>query len=371
MKEFNEVKRRFGFGCMRLPMLGEEVDIEQFKQMADLFLKEGFNYFDTAHGYIRGKSELAIKECLTSRYPRDKYILTNKLTGPYFSKEEDIRPFFQSQLEACGVDYFDFYLMHAQNRNVFEHFKSCKAYETALKLKEEGKIRHFGISFHDTADILDKILTEYPQIEVVQIQYNYLDYTDVSVQSKLCYEVCVKHDKRVLIMEPIKGGNLIKLPEKPMKLVEENGFSPANLAVRFAATPKNVFMVLSGMSTLEQMQENVSFMKDFMPLNDEEIALTQKIAKLIREENMISCTGCRYCVDGCPKHILIPDLFSCLNSRRHFNDWNAKFYYENVHTLNNGKASDCIRCGKCESSCPQHLPIRTLLVEVAEEFEKK
>ena len=203
------IKKNFGFGAMRLPMKGSEVDLDQTRQMVDTFLAEGFNYFDTAHGYIQGKSETALKACLTSRYPRDQYILTNKLTGGFFKSEEEIRPLFAQQLAACGVDYFDFYLMHAQNANEFQKFKACRAYETAFALKAEGKVRHVGISFHDTADVLEQILTEYPQIEVVQIQFNYVDYDDPAVQSRKCYEVCRKHNKPVLVMEPVKGGNLV------------------------------------------------------------------------------------------------------------------------------------------------------------------
>ena len=203
------IKKNFGFGAMRLPMKGSEVDLDQTRQMVDTFLAEGFNYFDTAHGYIQGKSETALKTCLTSRYPRDQYILTNKLTGGFFKSEEEIRPLFAQQLAACGVDYFDFYLMHAQNANEFQKFKACRAYETAFALKAEGKVRHVGISFHDTADVLEQILTEYPQIEVVQIQFNYVDYDDPAVQSRKCYEVCRKHNKPVLVMEPVKGGNLV------------------------------------------------------------------------------------------------------------------------------------------------------------------
>ena len=242
----DKIKKNFGFGCMRLPMIGEDVDIEQTRQMVDLFLKEGFNYFDTAHGYIQGKSELAVRECLTSRYPREQYILTDKLTGNYFKKEEDIRPFFESQLEACGVDYFDFYLMHSQGSGNFPHFKSCRAYETAFELKKEGKIRHVGMSFHDTAEVLDQILTEYPQIEVVQIQFNYLDYEDPKIQSRLCYEVCRKHNKPIIIMEPVKGGSLVNLPKIAGDVLDElQGGSPASYAIRYAAGFPGVMMVLS------------------------------------------------------------------------------------------------------------------------------
>ena len=216
-----KIKRNFGFGYMRLPMQGDEVDLEQTRKMVDTFLDAGFNYFDTAHGYLQGKSEECIKSCLSSRYPREAYVLTDKLTMAYFKKQEDIRPFFESQLEICGVDYFDFYLMHSQNAEIFKYFKERRAYETVLELKKEGKIRHFGISFHDRAEVLEKILTEYPQIEVVQIQLNYADFDDPAVQSRKCYEVCRKHGKPVIVMEPVKGGNLVNLPESAKKVLED------------------------------------------------------------------------------------------------------------------------------------------------------
>lgn len=369
---FDNVKKNFGFGCMRLPMLENgEVDIAQTSKMVDEFLAQGFNYFDTAHGYLDGKSELALKECLTKRHKREEYILTDKLTMPYFNKQEDIRPFFESQLEACGVEYFDFYLMHAQSKDIFAHFKKCKAYETALELKKEGKIKHFGISFHDKAEVLDEILTEYPQVEVVQIQFNYLDYDDPAVQSRKCYEVCRKHNKPVIIMEPVKGGNLVNLPEDAKEILEAlHGGSPASYAIRFAASFDGVMMVLSGMSNTEQMNDNLSYMKEFVPLNDTEMEAVRKVADVFHSKHMIPCTACRYCVAGCPKNISIPDLFACMNAKTVFKDWNADYYYSNVHTVHNGKASECIKCGKCEQICPQHLKIRDLLVQVAGEFEK-
>ena len=215
------IKKNFGFGCMRLPLKDGEVDLAETSRMVDYFLEQGFNYFDTAHGYLQGRSETALKACLTSRHPRDSYILTDKLTGTFFKTEADIRPFFQSQLEACGVDYFDFYLMHAQSAMFYQHFKKCRAYETAFALKAEGKIKHVGISFHDHAEVLEQILTDYPEIEVVQIQFNYVDYDDPAVQSRKCYEVCRRHGKPVLVMEPVKGGNLVNLPEEARKVLDE------------------------------------------------------------------------------------------------------------------------------------------------------
>lgn len=367
---FDNVKKNFGFGCMRLPMNGDEVDYAECCQMVDTFIENGFNYFDTAHGYLDGKSEIALRECLTKRYPRDKYILTNKLTNFFFKTETDVRPFFESQLEICGVDYFDFYLMHAQSSDKFEYFKKCRAYEQALEFKAEGKIKHFGISFHDTADVLEQILTEYPEIEVVQIQLNYVDFDDPAVQSRKCYEVCRKYNKPVIVMEPVKGGNLVNLPEAARKYYDELGnASYASYAIRFAAGFDGIFMVLSGMSNMEQMRDNISFMKDFKPLSDAERQAVANVCSVFKSMNLIPCTACRYCTAGCPKKISIPDLFACMNTKNIYHDWNADYYYSQVHTQNGGRASDCIACGKCEAACPQHLEIRRLLKDVAKEFE--
>ena len=369
---FPEIKNKFGFGCMRLPMNGEGVDISETTRMVDAFLENGFNYFDTAHGYLGGKSESTLKACLTSRYPRDRYILTDKLTNFFFKKQEDIRPFFESQLEACGVDYFDFYLMHAQGAENFAFFKRCRAYETALELKAEGKFKHFGISFHDKADVLEQILTEYPQIEVVQIQFNYVDYEDPAVESRKCYEVCRKYGKPVIVMEPVKGGNLANLPDDAKEVLDVlGGGSPASYAMRFAGGFENNIVILSGMSNMEQMKDNISAMKDFKPLSEAEQAAVSKVCEVFCSKNLIACTSCRYCTAGCPQKILIPDLFACLNAKKVFNNWNTDYYYNMVYTIHNGKASDCIRCGKCEHACPQHLPIRELLESVAAEFDKK
>ncbi len=365
---FNEIKKKLAFGCMRLPMNGENVDIEQFKEMTDLFIAEGFNYFDTAHGYINGRSELAIKEGLTSRYPRKSYLLTNKLTENYFDSEDEIRPFFKQQLEWCGVEYFDFYLMHAQNARNYEKYKACKAYETAFKLKEEGYIRHVGLSFHDSAEVLDRILSDYPEIEVVQIQFNYFDYNDKWVQSRKCYDVCVKHGKPVLVMEPVKGGGLVDIsPEARAVLAEVSDHSPAAMAVRFAASFDNMVCVLSGMSNMEQMRDNISAMKNFTPFSDKEFKAIEKVVEIIKSVPLIQCTSCRYCVDGCPKNIVIPSIFGAVNRARQFGS--SERWHYNQATQNSGKASDCISCGRCEKACPQGLEIRKLLKEAVGIFE--
>ena len=364
------IMKNFGFGFMRLPMNGEEVDIEQTKQMVDAFLEAGFNYFDTAHGYLSGKSELALRETLTSRYPRDRYILTNKLSGNFFEKEEDIRVCFEDQLRCCGVDYFDFYLMHAQNRRNYEKYQACHAYETAFALKAEGKVRHVGISFHDSADILDKILTDHPQIEVVQLQFNYLDFDEPSVQSRLCWEVCRKHGKPVIVMEPVKGGTLVNLPEEAAEVFAALGGSPASYAIRFAAGFEGIMMVLSGMSTLEMVEENCGFMADFQKLSDEEMAAVNKVRDIFHAQHLIPCTACKYCTEVCPQGIRIPDLFACMNAKKQFNSWTAAYHYSTT-VKESAAPADCLKCGLCEDACPQNLKIRDLLEDVAKEFEQK
>lgn len=373
---FDNVKKNFGFGCMRLPMIktqdGESrVDLETFSEMVDAFIGAGFNYFDTAHGYIEGKSETAIRECLSKRYPRDAFVLANKLSGGFFNAEEDIRPLFDAQLEACGVDYFDFYLMHAQGRGNFDKFKRCRAYETAFDLKREGKIGRVGLSFHDKAEFLDEIISTYPEVEFVQIQFNYADYEDASVESRKCLEVCQKHGKPVIVMEPVKGGSLVNLPDDAKAVFDElGGCSYAGYAIRFAASFDGIAMVLSGMGNMDMMRDNVSFMTDFKPLTDAEWKAVEQVCAIFRAQDIIPCTDCKYCMECCPMHIPIPQLFACLNGRRAFKNWNTDYYYE-LYTEDGPKASDCLKCGMCEKACPQHLDIRRLLDEVEREFEGK
>ena len=350
---FPEIKKNFGFGCMRLPMVGDKVDIPQTTKMVDAFLARGFNYFDTAHGYIGGQSETALKECLTSRHPRESYILTNKLSGNFFETSEQIRPLVQQQLDACGVEYFDFFLMHALNLSGHQRYMELGCYDIAQELKAEGKIRHMGISFHDTADVLDKILTDRPDIEIVQIQYNYVDYSDPIIQSKECYEVCKKHNKPVIVMEPVKGGSLVNLPQKALDLMKD---CAASYAIRFAADPENMVMVLSGMSTMEQMEDNLRYMENYQHLTEEDKEIIEKVRTIYQGQHRIPCTACRYCVDGCPAGIPIPDLFAAFNE-----------YRQEKRTDTEGfcKAAECVECGQCEDICPQKLSIRELLKEVA------
>jgi len=366
----DRIQKNFGFGCMRLPMKGGEVDEAQFCAMTDAFLQSGFNYFDTAHGYLDGKSETALRACLTSRYPRERYVLTDKLTHYFFKKQADIRPFFESQLAACGVDWFDFYLMHAQSAENFGHYKSCRAYETAFALKAEGKIRHVGISFHDSADVLEQILTEYPQLEIVQLQLNYADFDSPTVESGKCLAVCRAHGKPVIVMEPCKGGSLANLPGEAKSVLDGlHGGSPASYAIRYAAGCEGVAMVLSGMSDLHQMEDNLSFMKDFQPLDGAERAAVEQVRAILKARHLIPCTACRYCTAGCPQHISIPDVLACLNAKSQSADPGTDAGYREL-CKTSGRASDCVRCGLCEKACPQHLPIRELLSRAADEFER-
>lgn len=369
---FRNINKKFGFGLMRLPMKGEEVDYAQVNDMVDAFMKAGFTYFDTAKGYLDGKSEVALRECVVKRYPRESFTVTDKLTSNFFNSEEDIRKCFEEQLKTVGVDYFDYYLMHAQGRVNYDKYQKFRAYEIAQELKKEGKIKHVGLSFHDSAEFLDKILTDHPEVELVQIQLNYVDYADEGVQGGKCLEVCKKHGKPAVIMEPVKGGNLVRLPEEADKIFRDlNGGSNASYAIRFAASFDTVAMVLSGMSDLAQMEDNLSFMKDFRPIDEKEKQAIDKVCAIFKSQHLIPCTACRYCTAGCPKQIRRPDLFSDMNAKSQYKDWNSDYYYSCVHTTGgHGKASDCIKCGKCEKVCPQHLKIRELLVKVAETFEK-
>ena len=360
---FSNIKKNFAFGMMRLPMIGEDVDIQQTTKMVDAFMEAGFNYFDTAHPYIQGKSEMAVKECLTSRYPRESYVLTNKLSGFCFEKEEEIRPLFADQLEKCGVEYFDFYLHHAMSAQRHEKHTNTNAYEIVKELKAQGKIRHIGMSFHDSAEVLDKILTDRPEIEVVQLQLNYVDWEDPNVQAHACYDVCVKHGKPELVMEPVKGGSLANLPDNAAALMTD--YSPAGYALRFCGSQDQVIMILSGMSNLEQMEDNLKTMGAFKPLTADEYDMIDKVRTIYQGQHKIPCTNCRYCVDGCPAGIPIPDLFAVFNEKKQNKEGNTA---DADYAAFEVKASACLGCGQCEAECPQHLHIRELLESVDKAF---
>jgi len=338
--------------------------------MVDRFMAAGFRYFDTAHGYHAGASEAVLRKALVERYPRESFLVADKLTHDHFRSEADIRPLIEQELELVGVSYFDFFLMHSQTAARYEKYKACRAYEIAAELKREGKIRHIGISFHDKPETLRRILTEQPEVEFVQLQLNYVDYEDGSVQSRAVYEVCCEFGKPVIVMEPVKGGLLAKLPEAAGAVLDAlGGGSYASYAIRFAASHENVAVVLSGMSTLEQVEDNLSFMTEFTPLNETERAALDEVCAILRQENLIPCTACRYCVEGCPQKIAIPDLFACMNAKKRYQDWSSDFYYGISTADGRGRAGDCIACGRCEGVCPQHLPIRALLRDVAAAFE--
>ena len=373
-----EPKKKLGFGLMRLPLLDANddgsVDLETLKQMVDCFLDRGFTYFDTAWMYCGGKSEEAAREALVKRHPRDSFTLTTKLPAYMLRTEADREWLFQEQLRRTGAGYFDYYWLHDVNSHTIRSFDRLKCWDFVREKKEQGLVKHIGFSFHDGPELLDKVLTEHPEFEYVQLQLNYLDWDSLGVQSRACYEVAAKHGKPVIVMEPVKGGTLAKVPERLEALFREREpeMSAASWAIRFAASQENVMMVLSGMSNMEQLLDNTGYMKDFRPMNADELALMKQAAAILNESIAIPCTGCSYCTVNCPRRIAIPKYFSLYNADMQEIEekgWTPQgSYYQNL-TLRFGKASDCIKCGRCEAMCPQHLPIRRYLQDVAKHFE--
>lgn len=361
---FEKVKNKLGFGCMRLKMINDKVDYSEFNKMIDTFISAGFNYFDTAHGYIDGKSEIAIKDCLVSRYKREEYVLADKLSAWYFEKEEDVLPLFETQLKQCGVEYFDFYLFHALSKSTYSKHIECNTFEIIKKLKEQGKIKHIAMSFHDTADVLDMILTEQPCIEAVQLQINYLDYDDPGIQSKACYDVAVKHGKKVIVMEPVKGGYLANLPDKAAEVFNDlGGGSYASYALRYAASFPEVFMVLSGMGSMEMLTDNINTFSPFVPLSEKELKATDCARDIIREVRQIPCTKCDYCAEVCPKNIPISEIFSVYNKYLSAKI-TRKEAKENM-PKDKSAAGECIKCGACENICPQGITIKQNLEKIS------
>ncbi|MCI8390113.1 MAG: 4Fe-4S dicluster domain-containing protein [Roseburia sp.] len=365
--------KKLGFGCMRLPVLNgktEDIDDAAVCRMVDAYMEQGFKYFDTAYPYHNQKSEEAVRRCIVERYDRESFFLADKLPVWLIEKEEDCQKYFDIQLERCGVEYFDFYLLHALSKDRVADIGKKGVFEFAQRMKAEGKIRHIGFSFHDTADVLDEILTKHPEMEFVQLQINYYDWDSATVQAGKCYETAVAHGVPVIVMEPVRGGTLASLHGEPAKLFRalDADASFASYAIRYAASLDNVMVVLSGMSNEEQMLDNISYMKEFVPLTDVEKDTVAKVVEELAKMPTIDCTKCRYCVEGCPKKIVIPDVFDDYNLTVQFGMSDARKESYKFHTADKGKADDCIRCGKCEEQCPQHLPIRDLLATVAETF---
>ena len=372
--------KKLGFGLMRLPVKdkndGGSIDMPQLCRMVDTFLERGFTYFDTAYMYHEYRSETAIREALVERHPRDSFTLTTKLPTMFLREQGDMERIFEEQRKKCGVEYFDYYLLHNLNTDNYERAKAFDAFGFQRRLLEEGKIRHMGFSFHDKAEVLDRILTEHPEEEFVQLQINYLDWESERVQSRLCYETAVRHGKKVIIMEPVKGGALAKLPEEAEKLLRDADpqASVASWAIRFAAGLPEVHVVLSGMSDVAQLEDNTGFMSDFRPLTGEERAMLFRCADIINNYTAVPCTACRYCTEGCPMGIQIPDIFGFYNTYmkakllHRWGDKSREQYREFTQT--HSKASDCIHCRQCEGACPQHLEIVGLLRDVAAAFEE-
>ena len=366
-----------GFGMMRMPLVEKKdqtkVDIEQVCRMVDAFLEQGFTYFDTAYMYHEYASERVVKKVLVDRHPRESFLLATKLPTMMLSKKEDMERIFNEQLEKCGVEYFDYYLLHCLDTRNYDICKRLGCFEFAMQKKKEGKIRKLGFSFHDKADILDMILKEHPEVEFVQLQINYLDWENENVQSRKCHETAVKHGKDIIVMEPVKGGMLAQIPDKAEELLKEYNAdsSMASWAIRYAASLENVFMVLSGMSSYEQMMDNLSYMKEFQPFTEEESRLVEQAVDIINTSIAIPCTNCRYCVEGCPKKIPIPEFFKIYNQYARFKEGSrTRGRYRNL-TKEYGKASECVACGNCERHCPQSLKISDYMKEISAVYDNK
>lgn len=357
-----------------------KVDIDQVCKMVDQFMERGFTYFDTAIMYNNFASEATAKKVLVDRYPRESFTLATKLHAGFFETMEDRDRVFNEQLEKTGAGYFDYYLIHGIEADMYEKYEAFDCFNWLLEKKAQGLVKHAGFSFHDTPELLDQILTKYPEMEFVQLQINYLDWESEWIRSREVYEMATKHGKPVIVMEPVKGGTLANVPEEGLKLFEEyensQGLPHASApswAIRFAASLPNVMLVLSGMSSVEQMEDNTSYMSDFKPLTEEEKEICFKVADIINAQTAVPCTGCSYCTGGCPQNIAIPQYFSMYNEdmREDLKQKGWTISYSNYQALTKkfGKASDCVQCGQCEAVCPQHLSIIDHLMAVAIHFE--
>ena len=368
--------KKLGFGFMRLPLMDESnqksIDHDIVNDMVDYFIENGFTYFDTAYPYHFGVSEFAIKKCVVDRYPRESFLLADKMPVWLVKSTADYKKIFDEQLTRCGVEYFDYYLLHTLGEKYYDDCQKHGGFDFMKELKAKGLAKNIGFSFHDKAHVLDKILTQHPEMEFVQLQINYMDWEDESIESRKCYEVAKKHNKPVIVMEPVKGGSIAQVPDKALKLFEgyNKDMSAASWAIRYTASLLDVIVVLSGMSTYDQLVDNVSYMRNFVPLNEEEHRIIEEVKLIIEESMAIPCTVCQYCIENCPKNIPIPQYFSLYNNQWQFSLTPAHMnYYMNLNH-NFGKASSCIECRQCEEHCPQHIEIVKWLKEVARTFEK-
>lgn len=365
--------KKFGFGAMRLPVTEADnpksIDQEQLNLMVDRFMENGFTYFDTAYPYHEQMSEIAIRKALVERYDRDSFVLADKMPTVLVKSADEYPRYFEEQLAKCGVEYFDYYLLHNMGKDRYKKTQDFGGFEFCERMKAEGKIKKLGFSFHDSADVLERILNDHPDVDFVQLQINYLDWENEVIQSKLCWETAVKHGKQIVVMEPVKGGTLARLPKEAEDILKAYNpdASMASYALRFVASLDNVFMVLSGMNNIEQVIENTAIMSDLKPLNEEELKLLEKVVEIIRRSVEIPCTSCGYCMEVCPKNIAIPALFGLYNNYKINNNF-SNMYHERI-IYNRGKSSDCLGCGRCVSNCPQHIDIPHNLKKIAA-FEK-
>jgi len=374
--DFTEMNR-FGFGCMRLPVTDSadpaSFDYPKIEKLFDAFLEAGFTYFDTAYTYHGYHAEEAVRKALVERHPRTSFQLATKMPLRDFKNEEDLERIFSEQLESSGVEYFDCYLLHNVGSNVYA--KCCKygAFDFVARMKAEGKVRFVGISFHDTPELLDEVLKAHGHLlDFVQLQINYMDWESADIEARRCLEVARSYDKPVFVMEPCKGGTLVNLPDEAKSILadRDSRASTASWAFRFAASQDGVVMVLSGMNSLEQVEDNAKTFAHFKPLDKQEEELVFEAARIVNSQTAIECTACEYCTHGCPQGIPIPAYFAIYNNAmRTTGSFSSQTVYYNNAAIDHGKAGDCIECGQCEESCPQHLPIIEDLKAVAEKFE--